>query len=204
MSKLPFILFGAMAAVVSIGVGQGCGDGTANTGGSGPGGGNNGGATTQGNGGTSPGTGGTSSTTTPTGSGGTSPGTGGSGTGGGSACSGSTPVELTVINADVWCNVTVNHGTASSAGTQTVCVAANATVDLAAAPISNTFALADDMWHHVDDSTGNTGVKGDQTSMPGTSLETKTVPATGKACVWVCCPGANPPAFACPTADQCP
>jgi hypothetical protein len=190
MHKLPLISFGAIAVLASIGLGQGCGGSSGNTGGGGPGG----GKTTQGSGGsvgtTTPGTGGSTSTTTP-GTGG-SPGTGGmSGTGGGSGggCNG---VELTVHNIVSWCKVSVNGGAELPDGTQTVCVDANAMVALEASP-STGFTLSNTMWHHVDDSTGDTGVKGDQTSMAGKSLETKTVGANGAACTWVCCPGVGNP-----------
>jgi hypothetical protein len=201
MNKLPLIWLGGLAVVASIAVGQGCGNSTTNTGGSGPGGSNAGGMTPQGGGGstnsTTPSTGGSTATSQTSngggnpGTGGTSPGTGGAG-GGSSACSGSTPVALTIFNPADWCNVSINGMTATTAGSQTVCVAATSTAKLTAAPIPG-FTLSDTMWHHVDDSTGDTGVKGDQATTPGKSLETKTVGATGTACAWVCCPGTGDP-----------
>ncbi len=200
MRKLPFILFGAIAAIVSIGAGQGCGDSTANTGGAGPGGGSPGGggnATTQGTGGTTtPGTGGSSATVNPSSSGGSSPGTGGStgtsGGGGGGGTQACTGVELTVHNIAAWCNVSVNGGTASTGLTQTVCIDTPGAVPLTAATTPG-FVLSDTMWHHVDDSSGDTGVKGMWNGAMTKSSETKTVGANGTACAWVCCPGMGNP-----------
>ncbi len=147
-----------------------------------------------------PGTGGSSATSQTSqrrripGTGGSSPGTGGSSgtSGGGGGTSACTGVELTVHNIATWCSVTVNGGTASTAVTQTVCIDTAGAVPLIAATTPG-FVLSDTMWHHVDDSTGDTGVSGMQNGAKTQSSETKTVGSSGTACAWVCCPGMGNP-----------
>jgi hypothetical protein len=105
---------------------------------------------------------------------------------------------LTVKNAKIWCNVTVNGGTASSAPMQSIPITAPGTITVTATPISTTFILGD--WHHTDGDTG-TGDPGTVSNNLSTAMVT--VGTTSK-CVWICCPFANPPGTGCPTTDQCP
>lgn len=108
-------------------------------------------------------------------------------------CSG---VLLTVINALDWCDVTVNGGTASGAGSQTVCVPANTDINLVATAHVG-FELGD--WHHTDGDTGT----GDPGTVSGAmSTATFMTSASGTACVWVCCPFTG--GAGCPTTNQCP
>ncbi len=100
-------------------------------------------------------------------------------------------------NYDSWCNVSVNGGAASSASVQTVCVAANGTVPVTAAPLGG-FELGADPWH---DTTGDMGSGDPGTVSGGVSSTTATV-TTGSKCVWACCPFTN--GTGCPTTDQCP
>ena len=79
-------------------------------------------------------------------------GGGGGGGGGGLTCTGATPVTLKVKNYLAWCNVSVAGDTATSASTQTVCVADGA-VALAATPLAG-FQLGVAPWHDVDGDTG--------------------------------------------------
>jgi len=120
-----------------------------------------------------------------------------SGTGG---CAGTTPVSLTVKNFVSWCSVSVAGAPASSAATQTMCVAAGA-VDLSATA-NATFVLGPTPWH---DTSGDTG-SGDPGMVTGSGQASKsatTVTVSGpSACVWVCCPGATGTP-ACPTTNQC-
>jgi hypothetical protein len=107
---------------------------------------------------------------------------------------------LTVKNYLSWCSVSVNGGAASSGATQTVNVTPGP-ITLVATAASTTFKLGPNMWHHVDGTTGNTGVPG--TVAGAMSTATITVGATA-ACAWVCCPFAN--GTGCPDTlpDQCP
>lgn len=106
--------------------------------------------------------------------------------------------QLTVKNAEVWCSVTVNGGTASSAAEQQVFVQPGQ-IQLIATPL-NGFALDAHMWHHTDGDTSGNGEAGDVTG--AISVTTATVTATGPKCVWVCCPFDT--GGGCPTTDQCP
>jgi hypothetical protein len=99
-----------------------------------------------------------------------------------------------VLNYLSWCSVSVGGVVASTADTQTVCVAAgDVTLDATA---TTGFKLG--LWHHTNGDTGS-GDPGTVTS--GDSKATVTVPTT-KNCVWVCCPFTN--GTGCPATDQCP
>src|SRR5580704_2591954 len=128
---------------------------------------------------------------------------GGSASGGGSSsgssegggCSGATPIALTVNNYLSWCSVSVAGGAASSAASQTVCVASGS-VDLTATALSG-FVLGPDPWHGTSGDTGS----GDPGTLSG-MMSTAKVNASGTAaCAWVCCPFTN--GTGCPTMDQC-
>ena len=110
---------------------------------------------------------------------------------------------LKVKNYLMWCSVEVNgSGTFSTASEQDVNVLPG-TIQLVAKPASTTFELDNSMWHHVDGTTGDTGISGTQASGQSTAAITIT---TAGACVWVCCPfsadgsGCNPALIG----DQCP
>lgn len=114
---------------------------------------------------------------------------------------------LKVKNYLSWCTVEVNaSGTFSTAAEQDVNVLPG-TIPLVAKPASSFFELGTDMWHHVDGTTGDTGIPGTQagTGVSATSTTSITIVAAG-ACVWVCCPfssdgsGCNPALIG----DQCP
>jgi hypothetical protein len=126
-----------------------------------------------------------------------SSGTSSSGTGG---CGSATPVALTVKNFVSWCSVSVAGAAASSAATQTMCVAAGA-VDLSATA-NATFVLGPTPWHDTAGDTGS-GDPGTVTGSGQASQSATTVTVSGaSACVWVCCPGATGTP-ACPTTNQC-
>ncbi len=93
---------------------------------------------------------------------------------------------LTIKNVFSWCSVTVAGGTASTAAVITTHVPPGQ-ITLTAKG-AGTFILGPDMWHHVDGTTGNTGVAG--TVAGDTSTAKITVGATA-ACAWVCCPFPN-------------
>jgi hypothetical protein len=103
-----------------------------------------------------------------------------------------------VKNYEAWCTIAVNGETASTAAVQTVCVAANGTVPVTAAPANASFELGPKPWH---DTTGDTGTGDPGTVSGGVSSTTATV-TTGTKCVWACCPFTN--GTGCPTTDQCP
>ncbi len=127
-------------------------------------------------------------------------GTGGAGggtttsTGTGAACSGTTPVALTVKNYESWCSITVDSSPASSAAEDTVCVP-DGSVSVTATALSG-FQLGD--WHGT---AGDTGSGDPGTVSGGTSTAMVTVSGSS-ACVWVCCPFTG--GSGCPTTDQCP
>jgi hypothetical protein len=127
--------------------------------------------------------------------------TGSGSSGGGGACSGATPVSLTLKNFLMWCSVSVAGGTASSAADQTMCVAAG-TVALSAT--ANTgFELGAMPWQHTSGDHGS-GDPGNVTGTGQSAASATTVSVSGSsACVSVCCPGVNGTA-ACPTTNQCP
>jgi hypothetical protein len=111
------------------------------------------------------------------------------------ACNG---VELTVMDVDNWCTLSVNGAASFSTGNQTVCVAANSTVNLTAQ--ANTgFTLGD--WHHTDGDK-DAGDPGTDVDAGGKTQSDATIKvgASGTACVWICCPGSGNP---CPTTEQC-
>ena len=129
-------------------------------------------------------------------SGGTSSSSGSSGT-----CSGSTPVSLTLENFLTWCSVSVAGGAASSAATQTMCVAAG-TVNLSATA-NPTFELGPAPWRGTSGDHGS-GDPGTVTGSGQSAQSATTVAVSGSsACVAVCCPGVNGTAL-CPTTNQCP
>jgi hypothetical protein len=107
-------------------------------------------------------------------------------TGGEAGCSGT---ELTVIDADDWCTVTVGSNPSFMSGQETYCVPPGTSVNLSATPNAG-FMLGSTNWH---DQTGT------ETDTGSVASATET-PTTAKACVWVCCPGKTDP---CPTMDQC-
>jgi hypothetical protein len=109
-------------------------------------------------------------------------------------------VNLTVLNYEVWCSVTVNGGDAAVADAETVCVPPG-TTQLAATALQF-FELGPAPWH---DTAGDMG-QGDPGTVTGSGASavdstTVVVGATPK-CVWVCCPFDD--GSGCPTADQCP
>ena len=105
-------------------------------------------------------------------------------------CSGATPVALTVKNYLQWCSVAVANGIASTAPSQTVCVAAGA-VNVAATALVG-FELGPTPWH---DTVGDHDGSGDPGAVTGTgqaAISTAMVDVTtGSACVWACCPFTN-------------
>jgi|GEM_PF-2001532 hypothetical protein len=124
-----------------------------------------------------------------------------SGSGATGGCSGTTPVSLTVKNFSSWCSVSVAGAAASSAATQTMCVAAGA-VDLSATA-NATFVLGPTPWHDTAGDTGS-GDPGTVTGSGQAAQSATTVTVSGaSACVSVCCPGATGTP-ACPTTSQCP
>ncbi len=123
-----------------------------------------------------------------------------SGSGSGSACSGATPVALTVLNYLKWCSVTVAGGTPSIEASETVCVA-KGTVDLAATPATSQFEIGPAPWHDTSADTGS-GDPGTTSGSGTTETDKTTVDVTsGSKCVWVCCPFTN--GSGCPATDQC-
>jgi hypothetical protein len=106
------------------------------------------------------------------------------------ADAGCTGTELTVIDSQNWCTVTVGSNPSFSSGKKTYCVTTGSSVALSATPIAG-FMLGTTNWHL------QTGTETD-TSTVASTTET---PTTATACVWVCCPGASDP---CSTTDPCP
>jgi hypothetical protein len=111
-------------------------------------------------------------------------------------CSGATPVALTVKNYLSWCSVSVAGHAASSAGAQTVCVAAG-TIALSATALAG-FELGPAPWHHTD---GDSGAGDAGTVTSGTSAASVTA-SGASTCAWICCPFVG--GTGCPTTDQCP
>jgi hypothetical protein len=110
-----------------------------------------------------------------------------------SGCSGT---ELTVINADTWCTVTVGSNAPFTGEQEVYCVPTGTAVNLSATPQGGFMLENSDNWHD------QTGTENDTGGADGTASTTET--PTGKtACVWVCCPGTGG-SPACPTSDQCP
>jgi hypothetical protein len=115
-------------------------------------------------------------------------------------CSGQTPVALTVKSYLSWCAVSIDGAPASTAPSQTVCVAAGH-VSVAATPILG-FELGPAPWHGT---TGDRGA-GDPGVISGSdqnATSTAMAVAAGKStCVYACCPfldgtGCPPPASPC-------
>ena len=109
-------------------------------------------------------------------------------------------VNLTVLNYEIWCAVTVNGGAAYVDASDVVCVPPG-THQLAATALLD-FELGPAPWH---DTTGDTG-QGDPGVVTGSGESaidsTTVVVGDAPACVWVCCPFND--GDGCPTADQCP
>jgi hypothetical protein len=109
-------------------------------------------------------------------------------------------VNLTVLNYEVWCSVTVNGGAAFVTASQTVCVPPG-TEQLATTALPD-FELGPTPWH---DTAGDTG-QGDPGTVTGSgpsAVDSTTVVVGNTAkCVWVCCPFDD--GVGCPTTDQCP
>ncbi len=103
-------------------------------------------------------------------------------------CSGT---ELTVLNFENWCKVSVSGGKASASASRKVCVTPG-TVDLDAKPASKEFELGPDPWLSP---VGTVTVKGDSSKTSITVGKTAT-------CVSVCCPFTD--GSGCPTTNQCP
>jgi hypothetical protein len=116
------------------------------------------------------------------------------------SCSGATPVALTVKNYLSWCDVSVNGRAASSAASQTTCVAAGS-VPLTAQALPG-FELGSKPWH---DTTGDGG-SGEQGTITGTgqsAMSATTATVSGAAaCAWVCCETSG--LSDCPSSDLCP
>jgi hypothetical protein len=114
----------------------------------------------------------------------------GGGDSGDAGCS--TGVLLTVIDEDNWCTLTVPGAAAFSSGQVTVCVTANSTVNLSAAP-NGGFKVGP--WY-------NTTTSGDDLDASAAANAAQiTVGAAGTtACAWTCCPGTGGNAgLTCPT-----
>jgi hypothetical protein len=112
-------------------------------------------------------------------------------------------VTLTVMNFLSWCSVTVNGGTASTAGSMTTSVAAGSTATIVATPASSSFEIGADPWFGVTQNAGGAAPGTDNGS--GTSeTSTATVVVAGDQCVSVCCqePGNSP--TPCPSTNPCP
>ncbi|HEX3343399.1 MAG TPA: hypothetical protein VHS09_02450 [Polyangiaceae bacterium] len=109
-------------------------------------------------------------------------------------------VNLTVLNYEVWCSVSVNGGDAAVADAETVCVPPG-TQQLAATALQF-FELGPAPWH---DTAGDMG-QGDPGTVSGSgasAVDTTTVVVGSQPkCVWVCCPFDD--GNGCPTTDQCP
>ncbi len=109
------------------------------------------------------------------------------------------PVTLTVKDVFNWCSVSIDGGTAFTAGNQTVCAANGGTVHLSASPLGG-FILGPAPWH---DTAGDLDGGGELGASDGGSASTTIVVGDGgAACAWVCCP--FPDGGGCPTTNQCP
>jgi hypothetical protein len=118
------------------------------------------------------------------------------------ACSGATPVALTVMNYLSWCSVSVAGQAATSNASQTVCVAAGA-VPVAATAESG-FELGSAPWHDTEGDHG-AGDPGTVTGSGQSAMSAATVNASGTStCAWVCCPFSSPAGTGCPTSNLCP
>jgi hypothetical protein len=103
-----------------------------------------------------------------------------------------------------WCDVSVDNMKASTAATQTVCVAAGAKIPLSLGPndvtfTPGTFEIGPAPWHGTDGqgTVTDAGAK----SMDTTSI---TIPAAATtACAWACCPFASGTGCS-GIANQCP
>lgn len=95
---------------------------------------------------------------------------------------------LTVKNFDMWCSVSVNGGSASSAPSQQVFVLPG-DIPLTATKASDIFEVGSNMWHHTkgDAGSGEKGMWSTTDPTTATSSATVTVGSAAK-CAWVCCP----------------
>jgi hypothetical protein len=110
---------------------------------------------------------------------------------------------LTVKNYLNWCEVKIDSGAFMRMDVVTASLAPG-TYDVVAKGAAG-FEIQPGMWHHVDGTTGNTGVDGNQVGgASGTSTAQVTMTTSAK-CVWVCCQFENN-GGGCPStiADQCP
>jgi hypothetical protein len=110
---------------------------------------------------------------------------------------------LTVKNYLDWCEVGIDGATPVHAATVTANLAPG-TYNVVAKGATG-FEIQPGMWHHVDGSTGNTGVDGTQVGgASGTSTAMVTMTTAAK-CVWVCCAFASD-GHGCESTipDQCP
>lgn len=110
---------------------------------------------------------------------------------------------LTLKNYLNWCKIGIDGATPVQMATGTANLAPG-TYNLVAQGATG-FEIQPAMWHHVDGSTGNTGVDGTQTGgASGTSTAMVTMGTTAK-CVWVCCAFASD-GHGCESTlpDQCP
>jgi hypothetical protein len=98
--------------------------------------------------------------------------------------SGTPCVTLTVHNPRVWCNISVNGATASSALEQKVCLPPG-TVQVVSTAINGTFQLGN--WHGTQGDTGS----GESGTLAGSNSTANVVLTSGTACVWMCCPFAG-------------
>jgi hypothetical protein len=94
-----------------------------------------------------------------------------------------------------WCSVSVNGGSATTAGVQTVNVDPGA-IPLVATPVGG-FELGATPWHGTDGDTGS----GDPGTRSGSSASATVTVSNGAKCVWVCCETAG--TNDCPTGNQC-
>jgi hypothetical protein len=109
-------------------------------------------------------------------------------------------VNLTVLNYEVWCAVSVNGGDAEVADAETLCVPPG-TQQLAATALQF-FELGPAPWHDTAGDMGQ-GDPGTVTGSGATAVDTTTVVVGSQPkCVWVCCPFDD--GSGCPTTDQCP
>jgi len=111
-------------------------------------------------------------------------------------------VTLTVKNYLLWCSVTINGGTASTAATVTASVAPGSMATIVAKPASAAFAIGTNPWFGVTQNDGG-AAPGTDVGTGATETTTATVVVTGNQCVSVCC-GDAPNGTNCPTTNPCP
>ena len=108
---------------------------------------------------------------------------------------------LTIKNYSDWCKISEGGGTESQVPMlQVNLVPGTYQVNASGAP---GFEIQPGMWHHVDGSTGNTGVDGTQTGGSGGDSQAAVTMTTANKCIWVCCAFLN--GTGCDgLIDQCP